>query len=135
MIKKDAQMHDSEGWCGVNHLLSTRVYRALKRVSRDRWISPDQVYEYGLKFALCKTNNMTDAINAVLSSFQGSIETQDAARCGMIQGLPPFVNGEVGMNEFCGFINGIKSHNRVHKPLEVELRILKLKLKELKKCK
>jgi hypothetical protein len=51
----------------------------------------------------------------------------------MIQGLPPFTNNEQGMAEFCGFINGIKNTNRVHKPLEVELRILKLKLKELKK--
>ena len=117
----------------MNLPLSNRIYRALKRISRDRWISPDEVYEYGLKLALCKTNNMTDAINTVLRSVQGSIETQDAARCGMIQGLPPFTNNEQGMAEFCGFIHGIKNPNRVHKPLEVELRILKLKLKELKK--
>jgi len=116
----------------MNFALSDRIYRALKRVSRDRWISPDQVWEYGLKFALCKTNNMTDAMNAVRRSVQGNIETQDAARCGMIQGIPPFVNNEPGMNEFCGFINGIKNPNRIHKPLEVELRILKLKLKDLK---
>ena len=64
----------------MNFALSDRIYRALKRVSRDRWISPDQVWEYGLKFALCKTNNMTDAMNAVRRSVQGNIETQDAAR-------------------------------------------------------
>lgn len=40
------------------------------------------------------------------------------------------------MNEFCGYINGIKGNkNHIVKPLEVELRILKLKLKELKKWK
>jgi hypothetical protein len=119
----------------MNFVLSDRIYRALKRISRDRWISPDEVYERGLKFALCKTNNMTDAINATRTAVNGSVQTQDAARCGMIQGLPPFTNNEPGMAEFCGFINGIKKPNRVHKPLEVELRILKLKLKDLKKWK
>jgi hypothetical protein len=119
-----------------SHVFSDRIYKALKRVSRDKWISPDQMYEYGLKFALCKTSNMTDAINATLRSVQSKLEVQDAARCGMIQGLPPFADGESGMNEFCGYINGIKG-NKHHtiKPLEVELRILKLKLKELKKWK
>lgn len=107
--------------------LAARLYAALRRISREKWISSDGIYEIALRLALCKEKNMEAAMSAVRCAFQSDIETQDCTHVGMIHGLPPFRSNTNGFREFQGFVNGKKQSGM--KPLEAELRILKLQLK------
>lgn len=110
-----------------NRKLAERIYAAMSRMSRERWISPDCIYETSLAFALCKEKNMAIAIRTVLCAFQSCVEIQDCCWVGMINGRPPFKTNSAGFKEFRGFIDGKKQSGM--KPLEAELRILKLQLK------
>ena len=107
--------------------LAGRLYAAMRRISRQRWVSPDDLYQISLRLALCKERNMQAAIAAVLCAFQSSIDIQDCTAVGMIHGIPPFKINHHGYKEFRGFIDGKK--NTGMKPLQAELRILQLQLK------
>lgn len=109
--------------------LAGRLYAAMRRISRQRWVSPDELYEISLRLALCKEKNMQAAIAAVLCAFQSSIDIQDCTAVGMIHGTPPFKANHQGYREFRGFIDGKKTTGM--KPLQAELRILHLLLKGL----
>ncbi len=110
-----------------NEKLAVRLYAALRHISREKWVSPDRLYETSLRLALCKEKNMAVAVRTVLCAFQSDIEIQDCCWVGMIHGAPPFKSGSTGFREFRGFIDGKKQSGM--KPLEAELRILKLQLK------
>jgi hypothetical protein len=103
-----------------------RVWWALWRCSRDKWISPDDVYRLGHAFSFC-VNRASPSIT-MRSAVQGRIDVQSAVCLGMVRGKPPFQRNEASFFSFKEYLKRVKKP----KPVKVELEILRLKIKDLK---
>ena len=100
-----------------------RVWWALWRCSRDKWLSPDQVYALGVRFASCLSSKPESIL---LRTIQGSSLVYESCNVGMLRGYPPFQVWESGYEEF-------RKHLRTlgrPKGEPAEMKILKLRLKD-----
>jgi len=91
-----------------------RVWRALRRISRDRWVSGDEVFSIGIRLARCCSGRPTVVL-------QKAIEPECEA-IGMIQGFAPAHVSDVDYGRYIDALSGKKPRN----DLSIELEILKL---------
>jgi len=95
---------------------SGRLHWALARLSRDKFLYPNEVRKIGIALARCLSparpgQILSDAIN---HAWQG---------VGLLQGLPPFFIGDPKYGQMLELVE--------RKPKNIELEILKLTLKGL----
>lgn len=93
-----------------------RVRRALTRLSRDRWLSGEEVEAARMALARC--------CSAVPSSVAKHACADECTVIGMIRGQPPVYRWDDGYPAFVRSLYGIKTSRKA----EVELLILKLVL-------
>ena len=97
---------------------SHRLARAMSRLSRNRWLHPDEVKKISRNLASSMSGSPSNVIKA---AFAYTCEF-----VGMIDGEPPFYPTEYGYLDFLKWIE------KGNKRTPSELVILKLKLKGIK---
>jgi len=106
-----------------------RVWLALKRCSRDKWLSPEALYKTAYSFSVCI--NPTNPSATMSAAVQGRIDVQSSVAVGMINGFSAFQPHDPGFFEFRDYLKKYRSP----KAPPIELVILKIKLKTLKEQK
>lgn len=98
-----------------------RVIDVLERLSRDKWLSPDEVKR--ITQALCK-RAFLDPGKAEETIF---LLLKPAYVAGLLRGEPPFKSGSLMITDFLEYLKKPKK-----KPAPMELVILNFQLKEMK---
>jgi len=102
-----------------------RVWRALARCTKYRWISPVDLFNLGVRLASCIPN--VDPERTTRSSI-GWRDCEDCSMVGMLRGLPPFKRGHPLFEEMVA-----ATRKRFHpRSVPMELFILNLELKGMK---
>lgn len=91
-----------------------RVWRALRRISRDRWIPGKDVFDIGIRLARCCSCRPTVVLRKAIEP--------ECEVIGMIQGFAPAHVQDVDYGRYVDFLCDKKQRN----DLSVELGILKL---------
>jgi hypothetical protein len=102
---------------------AARLWWVLWRISRDKWLSPDDLYKRGMAFAKCLDTDHAERL--LLNAVQSNLDVQESSTVGMLRGYAAFQPWECGYDEFRAFMRVMKRP----KALPPELVILRLKLK------
>lgn len=106
------------------YLKAERVYRAVSRCSRDRWLPPAEVANLAFSFARCLDANCFYSIG--LTAMQSRVNVRGCSEVGLLRGEAPFARGE----QFDA-LKAAANKRRTTAAPPMELVILNLKLTEL----
>ena len=106
---------------------SARVLRALTRLSRDRWLHPNEVHTVGMSLARCLVGVEAPAFSILERAVYTGFPDGEITEVGMLRGQPPLLKKSWHYER-------LKEHvrnNKNPKPPKMELIILRLNLKEM----